>query len=72
MSVTKREAIKQVRECADAIIEQQARRARGWDRGVYRDDVSPADRAYRLTISEHLEACSQIAFDIVAEQRAVS
>ena len=36
--MTKREAIKIARQCADSIIEQRTRQAKGWDQGVYRDD----------------------------------
>jgi hypothetical protein len=39
LTMTKRQAIAEVRAEANAIIEQLERRARGWDKGRWRDDM---------------------------------
>ena len=46
---TRREAIKWVREEANAIIAQNERLARGWDKGMYRDDDVLCDQSIRYT-----------------------
>ena len=41
---TKRAAVAAVREEANALIEQAERRAKGFDRGAWRDDLRAVDR----------------------------
>lgn len=60
---TRRQAIAAVRSEADALIEQAERRARGWDRGVYRDDDSRRDR----TIRERTKLSVDFAFHLSAK-----
>lgn len=55
---TKRQAIAFVRAEANGIIEQGERRARGWDRGAYRDD----DTLRAFTIASALEWSAHAAF----------
>lgn len=61
--MTKRQAIAEARAEANAIIEQQTRRAQGWDRGVYRDD----DTLRMSTIRESLQASAAHAFALSAQ-----
>lgn len=56
--MTKRQAIAEVRACADAVIEQRTRQAMGWDKGIYRDD----DTLQWRTISQSVRANVQEAF----------
>lgn len=62
--MTKRQAIREVRECADALIEQSERRARGFDRGTWRDDVRPVDRNASNTIRANARFYVGVAFDL--------
>ena len=62
--MTKRQAIRRVRECADALIEQAERRARGWDRGAWRDDVRPVDRNASNTIRANARFHVGVAFEL--------
>ena len=48
IALTTRQAIRQARAAADAIIEQRTRQAAGWDKGLYRDDD-----VYRMHTIEH-------------------
>jgi len=50
---SRREAIKWVREEADAIIAQLERQAAGMDRGMYRDDDVHCDHSIRSTLLMH-------------------
>lgn len=63
---TKRAAIAAAREEANAIIEQAERRARGWDRGMWRDDVRPVDRNTGNTIRATVARGSAFAFALSA------
>jgi hypothetical protein len=60
--MTKRQAIAEARAEANAIIEQQERIARGWDRGAYRSD----DTLRQWTIRETLAMHSAHAFALSA------
>lgn len=57
---TKRQAIAFVRAEANGIIEQAERRAKGWDRGTFRDD----DAFRSLTIRQRLELSARAAFNV--------
>lgn len=60
---TRRAAIAAVRAEADALIEQGERRARGWDRGAYRDD----DTLRAWTIRDSARLSSEFAFHLSAK-----
>jgi hypothetical protein len=60
---TKRKAIAAVKAEANGIIEQLERRAKGWDKGAYRDD----DTMRFMTIRESLTLSSQFAFAVAIE-----
>lgn len=64
-----RTAIAVVRSAADEIIAQAERRAQGWDRGAWRDDMPPAYRTTGNTIRRQNESRSALAF-AVAERFA--
>lgn len=51
---TKRRAVAMVRENANALIEQLERRAKGWDRGFYRDDDTLQLWTIRQSIDLHV------------------
>ena len=57
---SRRQAIAVVREEANALIEQAERRARGWDRGAYRDD----DCERRETIAARSRWRADVAFKV--------
>jgi hypothetical protein len=59
-AMTRRQAIRFARECADAIIEQRTRQARGWDKGRYRDD----DTWRRYTIKQDMRMYAELAFGV--------
>ena len=59
-TITKRSAIREARAEADAIIEQLERRAKGWDKGAYRDD----DTERYATIAQRLATSSAWAFHL--------
>lgn len=64
---TKRQAIAAVRAEANALIEQADRKAKGWDKGVYRDDD-----AMRLeTIAYRCRMSSRLAFELSARFQGV-
>jgi hypothetical protein len=65
--MTKRQAIAEVRDCADAIIEQAERRAKGWDRGAWRDDERIVDRSSRNTIAARIGVNVSRAFYLSAQ-----
>lgn len=63
-SVTsKREAVRLVREEANALIEQSERKARGFDRGMYRDD----DTIRHETIRQRTAYSVDIAFALASK-----
>lgn len=54
LASSKREAIKWAREEANAIIDQAERQAKGWDKGMYRDDdVTCRGQSIRYTQAMH-------------------
>lgn len=59
---TRRQAIAAVRAEADGIIEQLERRARGFDRGTWRDDVREVDRRWTNTIRATMRRSVAFAF----------
>lgn len=60
--LTKRQAIAETRDCANVVIEQLERRAKGWDRGAYRDD----DTVRLRTINDHIALNVDVAFELSA------
>ena len=60
---TKREALRLVREEANLIIEQAERKARGFDRGMYRDD----DTLCHETIRQRTAYSVGIAFALASK-----
>lgn len=67
--MTKRQAIKEVRQAADAIIEQAERRAKGWDKGFWRDDERDCNRQPATTISRTIEWHVNYAFSVAHAYR---
>lgn len=63
---TKRAAIAAARAEADYLIEQAARRARGADRGAWRDDVRAVDRQPHNTIAKQVAQSVAVAFELSA------
>lgn len=59
---TKRQAIAAVRAEANALIEQAERKAKGYDKGVYRDD----DVMRRESIKYRCRMSSALAFELSA------
>lgn len=59
---TKRQAIAAVRAEANALIEQAERKAKGWDKGAYRDD----DTLRHETIAYCGRQSSALAFELSA------
>ena len=53
LASSKREAIKWVREEANAIIEQAERQAKGYDKGMYRDDDITCNQSIRYSQAMH-------------------
>lgn len=49
---SRRDAIGHVRALADAIIAQNERKARGWDQGRFRDDVTTVELPYAKPIAQ--------------------
>lgn len=66
-SLDKRRAVAEVRALADAVIEQAERRAKGWDRGAWRDDVRTVDRSTRNTIAVNTDVNVRRAFYLSAQ-----
>lgn len=60
--MNKRQAIKECREEANAIIEQHERWAKGWDKGMFRDD----DTEQLMGIAESIDCSVQYAFELSA------
>ena len=58
----RRTAIAWARSEADALIEQAERRAKGYDRGLWRDDCRPCDRARYNRIATVTHASVETAF----------
>lgn len=67
MNMTRRQAIAHARAEADAIIEQNERRARGWDQGAWRDDMRPVERNAGNTIRATTQWSSDYAFSLSAQ-----
>ena len=65
--MTKRQAIAEVRSEADAIIEQLERRAKGWDRGLWRDDMRNVDCNFSNTIGATIRRSVAHAFALSAQ-----
>lgn len=63
---TKRAAIAAVRAEADYLIDQAARRARGADRGAWRDDVRAVDCQPHNTIRKQIAQSVAFAFELSA------
>lgn len=61
--ITKREAIKVVQACANSVIEQRERQAKGWDKGLYRDN----DTFRTMTIEEGVDLDVAEAFRLSAD-----
>ena len=61
--VNKREAIRMVREEANAIIEQSELKAAGYDRGMFRDD----DTTRSETIRQRTQFSVNIAFALASK-----
>ena len=59
-ALTRRQAIRFVRECADRVIEQRTRQAMGWDKGRFRDD----DVHCHLSIEQSVRCDVSFAFGI--------
>lgn len=66
-SITKRQAIRIARKCADSLIEQLERRAKGWDKGRYRDD----DAVRICTIRQSMELDVAEAFHLSRQFRGL-
>lgn len=64
--MNRRQAIAEVRAEANALIEQLERRARGFDRGMWRDDVRTVDRNARNTIRATTHRSVAHAFELSA------
>lgn len=62
--MTRNQAVKEARECADSIIEQRTRQAKGWDRGEYRDDMRDVDRIWHLPIEAAMHCTARRAFEL--------
>lgn len=60
--MNKRQAISEARASADAIIEQLTRWSNGWDKGVYRDDVTREDMAWKLPTAQIVAKEAEHAF----------
>lgn len=65
--MTKQQAINAVRNCANYIIEQRTRQARGWDQGKYRDDDCMRTQSIAQTVREE----SHYAFNLARQHRGV-
>lgn len=64
--MNKRQAIAEVRAEANALIEQAERRAKGWDRGIWRDDRRAVDCNAHNTIRACTARSVKNAFDLSA------
>lgn len=62
--MTKNEAARIARQCADAVIEQLERVAKGWDKGMYRSNILPADRAWHLPWRVEVQKECEYAFNL--------
>lgn len=54
--MTKRQAIRQAQQEANALIDQLERLAKGWDKGAYRDDDTMRIWTVQETIDLHVNA----------------
>lgn len=59
---TPRQAAAIVRDEADALIDQLTRRAKGYDRGAWRDDCRTIDRLPHNTIAAQMRESVAVAF----------
>ena len=62
--MNKRQAIKEVREAANAVIEQLERIAKGWDKGRHRSDMREVDRNSGNTIRQQMRDHVDHAFNL--------
>lgn len=60
-TMTKRQAVAEVRALADAVIEQLERFEAGWDKGLFRDDDMTCRVPARLALRRNAEAAERIA-----------
>lgn len=65
--MNKRQAIKEARECADSVIEQLERIARGWDKGRWRNDMREVERNPSNTIRALIRADVEHAFNVARQ-----
>ena len=65
--MTRRQAITEARDCANAVIEQLERHAKGWDRGMWRQDMREVDRNHRNTIRATVAMNVGRAFELSKE-----
>ena len=65
--MNKRQAILEVRSAANWIIEQAERRAKGWDKGVFRDDVREVDKCWATPIEVSIQQEVDHAFALSRE-----
>lgn len=52
--------------CADSLIEQAERKAKGWDKGIYRDDAAPGDMPINVQIRGNVKLAFNAAKELVA------
>lgn len=62
--MNKRQAIKEVRECANAVIDQLERIAKGWDKGSHRDDMPEVSRNASNTTRQLIRGHVGHAFEL--------
>lgn len=66
-SITKRQAMREVRANADALIEQLERIAKGWDRGMYRSDTRDVDCVPHNSIRSRVRSYVSESFRLSAQ-----
>lgn len=57
-----RAAVRYAQQEANAVIEQAERRAKGYDKGAWRDDTRPVDRARYNRIDTRIHESVETAF----------
>ena len=65
--MNKQQAIREVREAANDVIEQLQRWDKGWDKGVYRDDIREADTCWHLPAEQAFQQTVAYAFSLSAQ-----
>lgn len=65
--MNKNQAAREVRQCADALIEQLERLDKGWDQGRYRDDTCAVDRNWGNSINYRMDYFVNRAFALSRE-----